>query len=210
MLNGKLSNSIFFLRHVVLQAHLCESTVPRPYWRQVLCCPQSRPHQMSGSPPLLSILPGSPESIREGIPEAEVLTHRALQPPAGLACANLFLSASAQVHTGRLGGVCFRTSSRSWLVSARQTDLVCHGVSRLFCFFPLSSPITSVPCMHFSVFLSGGRVLKSCTMLRPPFPVYFWLLSFLWGTFCPSEDFKFCFGLMDLFFFSYEFLKSCV
>lgn len=80
---------------------------------------------------------------------------------------------------------------------------ICCVVGSHAYFYP--AHLRSLACRHFSVFLNiqsvWRKVFKFCTMLQLPPPVSSFLLSFLWGVFCPKEDFKFCFGLIDLFFF---------
>lgn len=183
MLNGKLI--FFFTPYCFASTSVWKRGVARSCWWQVLCCPQSLPHQAVAChchpsckrPPLRA--PG------EDIPEVELLAHRALWLPAGLACANLFCRASARVHTGHLGGVWSppsQGSSQLWLSNVRQTDLVCDGVSRLFFPSHLWSPALRA-FFHVSEDpVCPGKGFKFCTMLHPSLPVHS-LLNFLWRAF---------------------------
>lgn len=172
MLNGKLSNSIFFYpilfcKHICVKAQSLaridgkSSAVPslgHTRCQAVRHCHPSclAPLRASGK----SFQGGSADSqsapaaswpgLCQPVPQSKCTgSHR---PPRRGLLPHLLTIVTRQCSPNRFGV--------SW------------GLT-LVLFFPLSSPITSVPCMHFSVFLSGGRVLKFCTMLQPPFPVYF-------------------------------------
>lgn len=115
MLNSKLSNSFFFYP-ILFCKHICvEAQSP-----SLMLMMSALLSPVSATPgtrrlPAIAIHPAKVPPLRapgKDIPEVELLTHRALQPPAGLACANLFCSASARVHTGHLGGVWSSTFSR--------------------------------------------------------------------------------------------------
>lgn len=155
----------FFTPHCFASTSVWKPRVPRSCWWQVLCCPQSLPHQAAACHCHPSCRSASPESPGEDIPEVELLTHRALQPPAGLACANLFCRASARVHTGHLGGVWPSTFSRVLTVVTFQCSpnrfVVWWGLTLIF------TPLISVhwravisPCFWISS-LSEGRFLNS-------------------------------------------------
>lgn len=121
MLNGRLSDSFFFLPHIVLQAHLYGSPEPfAPADSECSAVPSlcytrraSRLHQ-AGQPPATAIHPAKVPPLRargETFQRCGIADSQRLQPPAGLACANLFCRASTRVHTGHLGGVWSSTFS---------------------------------------------------------------------------------------------------